>query len=99
MENECELKMFKVCAVYPRVGPFGYTPSSVFLRLFFPLCVCVLKILSILKKKKKICTQTLSLNFDPFNNILGHYNVSYNSFKIRKFVERNCKTLYICVYN
>ena len=39
-ENKCELKIFKTCAVYLKVGPFGYTPLSVFLRFFF-VCVCV----------------------------------------------------------
>ena len=78
--------------------PFWIYTIVSFFKTFFPLCVCVLKILNILKKKKN-CTQTLSLNFGPLNNILGHYKISYNSFKIRKFVERNCKTLYICVYN
>ena len=29
-ENKCELKIFKTCAVYLKVDPFGYTPLSVF---------------------------------------------------------------------
>ena len=34
------------------LGSFGYTPLQVSLKIFSPLPVCVLKIFSILKKKK-----------------------------------------------
>ena len=36
-----------------------------------------------------VCSQTLSLNFSPLNNILGPY---------RKLIEGNCKTLCVCMY-
>ena len=55
LENECELKRFKACAVYPRVWPFWiYTTVSFFNKPFSPLPVCVLKILCILKQKKSV---------------------------------------------
>ena len=53
LKNECELKRFKACAVYPRVGPFQiYTTVSFFKKPSSrSSCVCVLKIFSILKRK------------------------------------------------
>ena len=53
LENECELKRFKACAVYPRVGPFWIYTTVSFFKKPSPLssCVCVLKIFSILKRK------------------------------------------------
>ena len=69
-----------------------------FLKTFSPLLVCVLNILSILKKKK-VCTQNLSLNFGPLNNIFRHYKTIIQQFQNKKFIEGNCKILYICMYN
>ena len=54
LKNECELKRFKACVVYSRVRHFWiYTTGSFFKKPSPPLHVCVLKILSLLKKKKK----------------------------------------------
>ena len=52
LKNKCELKRFKVFAVYPKLRPFWIYITVSFFKTFFLLLVCVLKILSILKKKK-----------------------------------------------
>ena len=52
MKNECELKKFKVCTVYPRIRSFSIYTIVSFFKTLSTLPVCV-KILSILKKKKK----------------------------------------------
>ena len=54
LENEYELKMFKACTVYPRVRSFWIYTTINFFKTISPLPVCVLKRLSILKKKKII---------------------------------------------
>ena len=51
MKNECELKKFKICAVYPRVKSFKIYTTISFFKIFFPLLVCVKKYLVSLKKE------------------------------------------------
>ena len=53
MENECKVKRFKFYAVYSRVRLFWIYITVNFFKTFFSLLVCMLKIFSILKKKKK----------------------------------------------
>ena len=57
LENECELKRFKACAVYSRLRLFWIYTTVSFFKTFFHLLVCVLKIFSILKKKKVVTNQ------------------------------------------
>jgi len=58
LEIECDLKRFKVCAVYPKVRPFWIYTTISFFKTFsvLPMYVCV-KIFSILKKYTYIYTQ------------------------------------------
>ena len=60
LENEYELKKFKVCAVYPRVRPFWiYTTVSFFKKTLSPLPLCVLKNTQYSQKKKQWVNPTL----------------------------------------
>ena len=82
LKNECELKRFKYCVVYSRVRHFWiYTTVSFFKKPSPPLPMCVLKILSILKKKKKKVFKNtmfipqchLKINFDKKKLIIYNY--------------------------
>ena len=51
LKNEYELKKFKIHVVYPKVRHF-WIYHLIFFKTFSPLPMCVIKILSIFKKKK-----------------------------------------------
>ena len=79
MENECELKRFKACVVYPKVRPFWIYITVSFFKKPSLLLPCVLKILSILNKIKKIKKKKVKLPRKPYEKELLSSYINYLS--------------------
>ena len=92
MKNECELKKFKTCAVYPRVRLFLIYTTIGFFKTFSSLPLCVLKYSVFFKKKKKKLTlwwiSCISINPQFFfffgKNTKAIINFTIEAFKLKQ---------------